>query len=143
MFGRHCGEKRLVCDLEEVFDTSLNRMKEMVGDENYSGCANQTTDLTTIAVHFDYESGLLISEVLDSVFEQVNVTIQSRAVGSSQLDKIKEQLNLQLDEVLKSYKKNDKNELFNALMKIRSAATRFFYHGFECPKRPGAPDADG
>ena len=130
----------MVLNIEEVFDTSLNRMKEMVGDENYSGCTNQTADLTTIAVYFDYETGLLISEVLEAVFGQVDNTIRIRVVDSSRQDQAKEQLSLQMDEVLKSYKKNDKNELFNALMKIRSTATKFFYHGFECPRRPEAPD---
>lgn len=126
----------MVGSMEDIFDTSLNSIKEMVEIRNYDSCVSRTIDLTTVSLYFDYETGLLISEVLEDVFGQVDNTIRARVVDDSHQDSVSNDLRRYLDDILNSYKNNDKNNLFTALMKIRSTATRFYYYGFDCPRRP-------
>ena len=125
--------------MEDVFGTYLNSMKEMVESKNYDSCISRTLDITTVSLHFDYETGLLISEVLEDVFGQVNNAIQERIIDFTIQTSVNDELSQHLDSILKSYRKNDKNDLFNALVKIRSAATRFFYYSFDCPKISETP----
>ena len=126
----------MVGSMEDIFDASLNSIKEMVEIRNYDSCVSRTIDLTTVSLYSSYEAGLLISEVLEDVFGQVGNTMRVRVVDDAHQDSISNDLRRYLDDILDSYKKNDKNDLFTALMKVRSTATRFYYYGFDCPRRP-------
>lgn len=131
---------------EDVFDVTLNKIKELIRIGNYDGCANRASDLVTIAICFDHKTGLFVGAVLGDAFEQVNHTIQTRMVDAYHQNGLNSQLLVHLDAILESYKKDDKSDLFNALVEISGAAAKFFYYGFESPKRPGMEDlfnADG
>lgn len=131
---------------EDAFDVMLNRIGNLIRMGNYDGCANRASDLITIAICFDHKTGLFVGSVLSDAFEQVDHTTQTRMIDAGHLRDISSQLLVHLDAVMKSYKKDDKIDLYNTLAEISGAAARFFYYGFELPKRPGVGDllnADG
>lgn len=124
----------MMANIDDVIDTCLKRMKDLVKEKNYTACSSLANDLTTVALRFNYESGMLLSAVLDDVFGQVGHTLRMRTVNDQYQNEVRDQLRRYLDEILQSHKKDDKNDLFIALMKIRSTATRLYYYGFELPK---------
>ena len=133
----------MISNVDEVIDACLNRMKDLAEGGNYTACASLASDLTMISYRFDYESGMLLSEVVGDAFGQVDHTLRMRVVDENYQNKVREELKLHLDGVLQSYKKDNKNDLFNALMKIRSTATRLYHYGFELPRSEEADALDG
>lgn len=124
----------MIANIDEVIDICLNRMKSLVEAENYVACSSLANDLTTVTLRFDYESGVFLSVVLDDAFGQVDNTLRMRTVGVDYQNKVRDQLSHYLDDVMRSHRKNNKNDLFIALMKIQSTATRLYYYGFELPR---------
>ena len=121
--------------VDDVFDTMLNRIKDLIRTGNYDGCANRISDLFAIATCFENKTGLFVSTVLGDAIERVEYTIQTRMIDADRQSEIGNQLLDSMDAVLKSYKKDDKGELFNALSEISSAAAKFSFYSFELPKR--------
>ena len=98
------------------------------------GCTNRASDLITIAICFDHKIGLFVGGVPSDVFEQAWHATLTRMVDAGHRRDNSNQLLVHLDAVLKSYKKDDKNDLYNTSTEISGAATRFFYYVLNCQK---------
>lgn len=133
-----------VADIGDVFDVCLNKMKEMAGEPNYLACGSIANGLTNISVWFDSKPAMLVSEVLEDVFNLMDYVLRTRVVDDDYQNKMREQLGHSVDDILKSFHSDDKNDLFNALASARSAATKFYYSSLNFPpneaKTPGRRD---
>ena len=112
----------------EVFDDYLNKLKLAVEENRLSNCNAISSDLTKYSVMTDYQDGVLIAEIFESVFSQIRDLFTTMEVSENERERILAELKNHIVSIKNTYKDNDKNLIYQELKKIRNAATRFQIH---------------
>jgi hypothetical protein len=82
----------------------------------------------------DFRDGVLISEVFESVFDQIAPLFDQYEVSEEDRSVIKEKVKEQVAIVAKSYGIENKIELYEALKNLRVVATDFQFKCFKMMK---------
>lgn len=119
----------------EIFDENLIKLKNQVDEKNYNNCFRITIDLTRISTLSNFKDGLLISEILENVFQQIDSIIIQYIVEKEETDELNRQVTEILDIILKSYKDESKQNLYDALKELRYIATQFQFKNWHTKKQ--------
>ena len=117
-------------DKFEVFDTYLQNLHSLIDKNHFSNCNFVCTNLTSYSVMSDYMDGLLIAEVLESVFSQLKHIFDMYEVTDEDKQILASKLQDGIDRIKKTYRDDDKNSLYDGLKKIRSDATYFQFNAW-------------
>ena len=128
-------------DIFQIFDENFKAISKVLGQGNYQGCSNILTSLTTVAVLANYGDGILIGELFEGALQQVGPVFQRFEFSKEEQDTIKEKLVRTVGAVAKSYQKEDKNELYNALKDFRSVETELQFRAVSLIK--SKPEMEG
>jgi hypothetical protein len=112
-------------DIFDVFDEKFELMQRLVNAGNYDGCLSISTNLITISVMSDYADGVFVGEILESSFGQILPEFRAFEVGEDERKAMGEKIGHQIGLIAKSYRKEDKRELYEALKNLRTAVTEF------------------
>ena len=121
-------------DLFQIFDESFETIQKLIEDDNYAGSSSISTDLITVSVMSDFQDGILIGEVLEGVFDQIDQLFYTYALKAEVQNAIRKQTYEQVALIGKSYKNGEKEKLYEALRNIRAIATQFQFKCFKTIK---------
>jgi hypothetical protein len=121
-------------EIFQIFDESLMTIQKLINDKNYAGSSGISTDLITISVMSDFRDGIIIGEVFEGVFDQINQLFQGFKIDAESHTSIAKQIADQVTSVHKSYRDENKEGLYDALRDLRSIATQFQFKCFRTMK---------
>ena len=126
--------------LDEGFQ-SLSRLDEV----SFNNCLHIAVDLTRVATYSDFKRGVLITEVLEGVFDQVGSLFEQYSVPKEDEKQIKDKIRQNIASLSSVYKNNDEAQLFKILADLRFAATSFQFHCYNHwgPTKDPRPFAGG
>ena len=122
-------------DLFKIFDEHIETINKLVEEPNFLGCETIATDLITISVMSDFGDGILIGEVLEAVFSQISPLFVRFEISEKEQNAIKNKVKEQITLIGKSYNKEDKRNLYEALKNLRSLVTEFQFKCWKTIKR--------
>lgn len=122
-------------NLPEIFDEKLALMQKLSSELNFRACLSNTTDLILVSIMFDYKDGVFIGEVLESIFEQTWRLSRDFILTDDDQNMVKEKYNEYLEQIAKTYKNTDKNELYNALLNLRFEITKLQFKCLQTYRR--------
>ena len=109
----------------EVFDSRLDMIENIIEKKQFMNCYRICNDLTRYSILSDYQDGLLISEVFEGVFSQLDILFDRTNIPEPAQKLILTDLKNNIVEVKNVYKNNDKTSIYEALKKIRNTTTCF------------------
>ena len=112
----------------EVFDDYLNKLKLAVEENRLLNGRAMSSDLTKYSIMADYQDGVLIAEIFEGIFSQIDDLFTTTDVPENQREQILTELKNHIVSIEKTYKDDDKNLIYQELKKIRNIATRFQTH---------------
>lgn len=118
----------------EIFDEYLRLIKNMLEQSNYYGCTRIARKLTTVSTMSGFKDGVLISEVCEGIFDQLDDVVKRYKVDEEKLKKI-DKLLIELTNTLVEVMKNDsKEKLYEVLKEMRYSVTEFQINSFDTAK---------
>ena len=110
-------------DVYEIFADELQRLTgpDDIGFEN---CFQIVPDLARIVAYSDFKQGLLVAEVLEGIFSQVEPLFNRYNIPENDATDIKNQIGQGLS-LLSSAYRNDYGAAYEIPADLRFAATRF------------------
>jgi hypothetical protein len=84
---------------------------------------------------FEYKEGVFVGEVLEAMFEEIWHLVRDYVLPDEDQISLKENFDKYLGLIANSYKKSDKNELYNALTGLRYEATKLQFKCAQTMKR--------
>lgn len=112
-------------DTFEIFDTNLQQLDSLIEKNLFLNCHHACTDLTRYSVMSNYTDGLLVSEVLEGVFAQMQTMFDMYKIPDDEKRTITYELKDGINKIKNSYQDEDKNLLYNGLKKTRNDSTNF------------------
>lgn len=122
-------------DLQEIFYEKILLLQKLSTDFNLKACSTTSTDLITSSILFEYTDGAFIGEVFEGVFEQLNDLMKSFSLDDKDKEILKKSFEKNLGIIAESFKKKDKNELYQALANLRYDATKMQYKCYQTRNR--------
>lgn len=107
----------------QVFDENFKLIAKTLTQSNYQGCSNIATNLIAVSVLENYSDGVLIGEVFEGIFEQIGPLWERFELGKEEQEIAKEKLRRCIASIAKSYRKENKNDVYVALRDMRTVAT--------------------
>ncbi len=111
-------------DVIAVFDENLKIIADIVAPNNYRNCLLASANLTQFCNMSEYDDGVLISEILESVFSQVGPLFDDYLISDKEKEGISNDIKSSLKVIINNYGKSDKNDLYTALKNFRFTATK-------------------
>jgi len=121
-------------DVIQAMDEYLNKLIHYIGDEDlndeiFAYCYRHSNKLKGTFLVLDYLEGAFICENIETAILQIGPRYsQFETFNSDPMffkDTIKESLLNSILKIIKSYQNEDKNELFQALVMLKTSATKF------------------
>ena len=112
----------------EVFDDYLNKLKSAIEQSRLSNCYDMCNSLTRYSAMSGYQDGVLISEILESVFFQLRRLFDTVNIPKTVQKEFLTELKTHVVSVGTTYKNDDKNPIYNTLKEIRNLTTNFQFH---------------
>lgn len=122
-------------DLPELFYEKIRLLQKLSVDFNLEACTTSSTDLITTSILFEYQDGVFIGEVIESIFGQLDNLMNQFELEDEDKETLKESFDKNLGMIAESFKKKDKNELYQALSNLRYDATKMQYKCYQTRKR--------
>jgi len=122
-------------DLPELFYEKILLIRKLSIEFNFKACLKSSTDLITTSILFEYQDGVFIGEVVESVFEQLDSLINQFELDDEDKETLKKSFDKNVGIVAKSFRNKDKNELYQALSNLRYDTTKMQYKCFQTRKR--------
>ncbi|MCW4006453.1 MAG: hypothetical protein NWF04_07680 [Candidatus Bathyarchaeota archaeon] len=114
-------------EIQQLFYEKILFLKEHSTGFNFLTCARVSTDLITTAAMFNYQDGVFIAEVFEGVFFQLQKMTDIFDIEENDQKKLKDTFESNLTTVAESFKKSDRNELYQALSNLRYETTKQQY----------------
>jgi len=112
-------------DVYQIFDESFATILRFLENAQYDNCYKISSDMTRIASVSEFTDGILVSEILESVFSQLSTLFGSYKIDEVGGKLIKDQLKEQISLLSKNYRIDDKNKVYPILRDLRSMVTQF------------------
>mgnify|MGYP001047647707 CR=1 FL=1 len=122
-------------DIQQLFYEKIASITKLSEDFNFQACKISSNNLITSAIMFEYQDGVFIAEVFESVFEQLNGLMNLFELDDEDKEKLKKSFDKNLSIVAESYRKSDKNELYQALSNLRYDVTKIQYKCIQTKER--------
>lgn len=110
-------------EIYQIFDEQFENILEMINQSSFQNCMNISVDLTRISTLAGYNDGILISEVLESVFGQTSPLFQEYDISDAEKDSITTKFHEQICLLSKSYRNDSKGQIYEILKELRSMTT--------------------
>lgn len=109
----------------EIFDEHFQTLTAMVEQKQFSNCASMCSDLANYSAMSNYQDGVLISEILEGIFEQIRYEFKRMNIPNMEQQDFIAELKDSIMSIGATYKDDDKNSTYDALKKARNLATQF------------------
>ncbi len=119
----------------QIFDEKFEIMQKLTDETNFSGLSGIATDLITTSIMFKYRDGVFIGEVFEAVFDQIDDLCHDFKVEENERNKVKKSIKECIKAISESFRKTDKNDLYEALLTLRFVVTELQYTCFTTMKR--------
>lgn len=121
-------------DIQQLFYEKILIIKKLSIDFNFKGCSNISTDLIAASNLFEYQDGVFIGEVFEAIFDQLLDLDRRFDLEESEQKILKENFQRNLSIIAESFRKDDKNELYQALSNLRYETTKMQYKCYQTKK---------
>ena len=112
----------------EVFDEYLSRLELAIEQNRLSNCYAMCSRLTRYSTMSGYQDGVLISEILESIFLQLRDLFDTTNIPETEQKEVLTELKTHVASIRATYKDDDKNSIYNTLKEIRNLTTGFQFH---------------
>ena len=116
-------------DVYQIFDDGFQNMARLE-ELDFKSCLNIAHDLIIIATHFDFKYGVIIAEILEGIFAQVEHLYEHYQIPMDDTKQIKQEISQGIVLLSSTYRNNDDVRVYNILADLRFAATKFQYNCF-------------
>ncbi len=110
-------------DPQVAYKEKLERMSNLISNNNYSNCFIIAQNLTNLSYTLDLDDELFISEVLEAIFVQLSKVMVAYEIPRDITQKLQDELGTKMRNLIKAYTNNDPQELYKCLRDIRCVAT--------------------
>jgi hypothetical protein len=110
-------------DIYQIFDEKFETLQKLAEEKNFFGSETVVTDIIKVASMFGYKDGVFIAEVLEAIYGQTAYLFQDYELAEKDQKEVIETAKKCLAIIAKSYRKTDKNEIFDALKEFRNEIT--------------------
>jgi hypothetical protein len=76
-------------NVSEVFKHEFSRIMDQIGSENYSSCRKISANLIRFSGMIDFDTGIFIGEVLEAIFSETDMLINTHEVKETDRETIK------------------------------------------------------
>ena len=125
-----CGMK----DVIQVLDEKLDSIIIMIGEDHLHGCFTTSMDLSRFSTLAEYDDGIFISEIFESVFSQIGPLFETFQISEDDKKQLLSAITKQIVCIKNSFQKDNKEELYLGLQQLRSIATKFQIKCYETVK---------
>ncbi|WP_174591672.1 hypothetical protein [Methanocella conradii] len=112
-------------DAFQALEDNIRVIINLVERNDYNSSRRFCTYLITTYTFLDYDDGILIFEILESVMDQIEDGLGFFEISDDVKNDLSKQIIKQLGIILTSYNNKNKEQLYDSLKEIRSIATRF------------------
>ncbi len=107
----------------------------MVDQANFKNCSNISVDLIRLSTMAEYKDGIFISEILESIFEQIAPLLEGYDIPKDERTSIIAKLHEQISLLSKSYRNDNKEQIYEILKELRSMTTLLQFKCWNILKR--------
>jgi len=111
-------------DVYEVFDENLKLLIEIIDITNMQGCFRISADLSIFSALADFSDGVLICEVMDSIFLDIGTSIDEYEVEIDDSKQVVSEVRKGLKLILSCYR-DDPNTVYSTLKTMHLASGKF------------------
>jgi hypothetical protein len=127
-------------DLNQISEEYFSSLFDSLDKSNFMSCASISSDFIKFSEIIDFNDGVFIGEIFESVFMQITTEISKYQVTDEEINELKVGLNKSITIVSSIYNESDKNELYNILKEMRLITTKFqFKLRRQCKVRQAIP----
>ena len=112
----------MVKTMWQIFDEWLEEVLVLVDDENYASCGSMTSERISTFCFADFEDGVLVAEVLEAVFLQLNHVCSEHDIDDKFRKNIHDTIKDDLVRIQQAH--DNKENMYDALKKIRYNVTQ-------------------
>ncbi|MGI0056571.1 MAG: hypothetical protein ACREAK_04265 [Nitrosarchaeum sp.] len=110
-------------DINTVFTERLDDISSNLKESNYRVCDKIAHDLVNLAWNLELKDEVFISEILESIFMNLSVTIDGYEVPEDKAKELKDQMIKLMQPLRDAYKNKNSTSLYNTLKELRYCAT--------------------
>ena len=111
-------------DIYQIFAENLETLAGFVGKTGFKNCFNIVADLNRISTFSDFRGGVLIAEILEGVFSQIDPLLKQYDIPDTNRKQMEGKISQNIV-LLSSYKNNNKEKLYEILKDLRFTVTAF------------------
>ena len=115
----------MLITVENFMEKPFCDILEQLKDSNFNGCAHISSDLIRASILFENIDGVMIAEVLESVFGQLYHLKSNYNINQEKHNALIDDLVNDIQKLDYSLKNNNDIETYNTLKNIRYIATKF------------------
>ena len=112
-------------DKFEIYDAVFQKLDALIEKSMFTNCYSMCSDLTRYSSISNYTDGLLISEILEGIFSQLNDVFERYKIPESEQCTLTTKMKDGIQKISMSYKDEDKNPVYDGLKNMRNDATCF------------------
>ena len=113
----------------------LESICKLVKEEKYASCFNVARNLTNFSWALELKDEVFISEVLESLFDQMNLLTSNYKIPFEQREDLMKKLSNNMEKLTLLYAEKNPSKLYDCLKNLRYSATfHQLYVWQECPK---------
>ena len=128
-------------DIYQIFDENFETLARFVGKTGFKNCFNIVADLNRISTFSDFRRGVLIAEILEGVFSQIDPLLKQYDIPDTDRKQMEDKISQNIVLLSSTYKNDDKEKLYEILEDLRFTATAFQFKCWNNWKRKkGDPD---
>jgi hypothetical protein len=114
-------------DIIQKYKEGLQRIRDNLADTNTSGCMNNSSDLTHVSNFVDFDEGVLIGEILESIFDNFDDVVKLYDYKKEEIEPVKKKIDLLIKFLENNFPPKDnksKAELYDILVSTRFQVTK-------------------
>ncbi len=110
-------------DPQIAYKERLENMLNLIKDDQYFTCFKISQNLTTFVWTMELEDEVFISEVLESIFEQIDDVTSNHTISEATAQQLRTSLGTKMENLIKAYSDRDPQQLYICLKELRYVAT--------------------
>ena len=114
-----------MADTNQIFSKKFNVLLDSLKNEDYLSCCNIAHNLVSLAWNLEIKDEVFVNEVLESVFKQLQDTIDDYTIDDLYLKKINDELTNAFTNLQTTYATKNHAELYKALRQLRYITTHY------------------
>lgn len=114
-----------------AYTERLENIYNLINEEQYRSCFKVSKNLTNFSWTMELKDEVFISEVLESIFNQMGDVLSEYKIPPEKKEKLKNELSNGMKKLISAYSKKNPSELYDCLRELRYSATFHQLHAWQ------------